>query len=161
MGQYKNIPKKAKTISVAPGISILVDEEDYDFLIRFNWRIGAPFSNFEGRASTINRIIMKPKKDVIVDHINGDPFDNRKCNLRFCTKAQNAMNSNPRKTGTSKYKGVSKCVITNKWRARLHLDDKDYWLGRFKTEEEAAIAYNKKATELFGEFALLNRIENA
>lgn len=105
-------------------------------------------------------------KGFLVDHINGDKLDNRRSNLRLATKSDNEANKKKRRTQggkapSSKYKGVSKDQDGRKkcWRAIASREGKSYRLGSFYSEEEAARAYNVKALELFGEFALLNEIE--
>ena len=85
-----------------------------------------------------------------LDHINRDRSDNRIENLRPCTHSQNLGNSRAR---VHKYKGVTFCKTTQKWRAQLNGH-----LGRFDTIEEAALAYNKAAKEHYGEFAKLNEV---
>ena len=97
------------------------------------------------------------QKELMVDHINRNGLDNTRKNLRICTRSENLMNSKkPELNSTSKYKGVNKCG--NSWRAEIRLNRKGFYLGKFKTEKEAALAYNKKAIELFGEFARLNEV---
>lgn len=85
-----------------------------------------------------------------IDHRNRDKSDNRIENLRECEHRNNCGNSTPR---VHKYKGVTFCKQTQKWRAQLNGH-----LGRFDTIEEAARAYNKAALEHFGEFAWLNPV---
>lgn len=95
-----------------------------------------------------------PNADVI-DHINGDTLDNRRINLRKCTKRENAWNASKRKGAChSIYKGV--CWDRGKWVAYICKDGKQTRLGRFALEEEAARAYDERARELFGEYAALN-----
>ena len=91
-----------------------------------------------------------------VDHINGDKLDNRLCNLRLCTSQQNKYN---RKSswGSSKFKGVTFNKRAKKWAANIK-DNKYMFLGYFEKEEEAALAYNREAARLHGEFALLNEV---
>lgn len=102
-------------------------------------------------------------KNMLVDHINKNPLDNRRCNLRVVTVSQNAMNQAKQKNRSSKYKGVNldkeKQHHAKKWRAQIKKEGKRIHLGRFLTEKEAAEAYNKAALELFGDFASLNVIE--
>lgn len=88
-----------------------------------------------------------------VDHRDNDGLNNRRYNLRVASVHQNSMNTRPRK-GTSKFKGV--CFQKNKWRATIMHNYKSIGLGSFDSEFEAALAYDKKAKELFGEFARLN-----
>ena len=92
-----------------------------------------------------------------VDHIDNNRLNNKVNNLRWATHQQNTMNKAKTTTKTtSKYKGVWK---ESKWRAGIKHNYKTIHLGYFETEEEAARAYNAKATELFGELAKLNIIE--
>ena len=88
-----------------------------------------------------------------LDHINRVRDDNRIENLRPCNHSQNLGNSGPR---VHKYKGVTLCKQTGRWRAQL----KDY-RERFDTIEEAALAYNVVAKKHFGEFAYLNEVNDA
>ena len=85
-----------------------------------------------------------------LDHINRVRDDNRIENLRPCTHSQNLGNSAPR---VHKYKGVTFCKQTGKWRAQLKNRRQ-----RFETIEEAALAYNRWAIEHFGEFAYINEV---
>jgi len=90
----------------------------------------------------------------IIDHIDGNRINNKIVNLRDCGYSQNQMNRSPKKRGSSKYKGLSR--VGARWQVSIGLMGKKYYIGKFKDEEEAAIAYDKKAKELFGEFAKLN-----
>ena len=94
-----------------------------------------------------------------IDHINGIRDDNRIINLRSCTMSQNNMNRSSLCGSSSKYKGVSWDPKNNKWISRIKLLGKHIWIGRFKDEVDAAKAYNKKASELHGEFAYLNEVD--
>lgn len=87
-----------------------------------------------------------------VDHKNRNTLDNRRENLRFCTKSQNAMNSKKRVGNTSGHKGVSWEKNRQKWKAYLNLQGKQIHLGYFDSKQEAVIARLKGAQEIFGEF---------
>jgi hypothetical protein len=105
--------------------------------------------------------LLKHKKDpgnLEIDHINGKT-DNE--NLRTATRSQNQHNRPKRNMKTvSKYKGVIWSKQSNKWKARIYVNKKCYWLGYFACEKAAAVAYNEAAVRLVGEFAVLNKIEN-
>lgn len=90
---------------------------------------------------------------MLIDHIDGDVYNNRIENLRIATRLQNNVNS---KSNRGLPKGVSK--VGNRYRARLKHLDTWYSLGSYATPEEAAEAYNNKANELHGEFAKVNNI---
>ncbi len=102
------------------------------------------------------RIIMNAPKGMVVDHVNGDPSDNRRINLRVCTIQQNRMNEKKRPGKTSKYKGVHFHRLRNKYVAQIKVNKKKSYLGIFKSEKEAALVYDDAAKKLFGEFAYLN-----
>ena len=93
-----------------------------------------------------------------VDHIDNNGLNNKVNNLRWATRHQNTMKkTKTTKNTASTYKGVWKSKAT--WRANIKHNYKTIHLGGYKTEEEAARAYNTKATELFGEFVQLKIIE--
>lgn len=89
-----------------------------------------------------------------IDHINLDKSDNRIGNLREVTKSQNCANSRPRRNSKSRFIGVTKQV--NRWRAQLSHMGKVHYLGSFVDDEQAALAYDRKAVEVWGEHASLN-----
>lgn len=94
-----------------------------------------------------------------IDHKNGDGLDNRRENLRVCSRLENNRNQRKSKRPlTSKYKGVSWDKKSKKWLAHISIMNKCKYLGVFSDEWEAALAYNKAAEEKFGEFACLNEI---
>jgi len=97
---------------------------------------------------------------MVVDHINHNTLDNRRFNLRICTKGQNNMNRKPYIGKSSQYKGVIWAKHIKKWTSKIEKDTIVHHLGTFDREEDAARAYNKKAKELFKEFAYLNEIRD-
>lgn len=149
---------------------VKVDAEDYGYLSQFRWtlpKLGYAARHEKGETIYMHREIMKLKKGdgKYVDHINHDKLDNRKDNLRVCTKSQNQSNQQAKKkldgSSQSKYKGVSlrsKNRGNKPWRCRIAYKGKTI-TKYFATEKEAAIAYNKLAIEIHGEFAYLNEIE--
>ena len=91
-----------------------------------------------------------------VDHVNGltDPLT-----LRLATKNENLWTKSPQKNSNSRYKGISWDNQHKKWRVRITKNKKRIDIGRFVTEKDAAVAYNKAALEHHGEFAKLNKVE--
>lgn len=90
----------------------------------------------------IHRIIMAAKPGEVVDHINGNPLDNRRNNLRVTTQAKNNQNARKRrKDCTSRFKGV--CALpSGKWKSQIQVGGRKMSLGTFLTELEAARAYD-------------------
>ena len=146
----------------------IVDDEDYNRVMeaissRSKWYVHSPppskkYYAFDGsHRLSIHRVVMSAPKGFDVDHINGDPLDNRKENLRICTRSQNCQNKSVRADSKSGFKGV----YQHGTRFRAYIGDpnrkkRQISLGYYTTAEEAARAYDKKATELHGEFATLN-----
>lgn len=108
----------------------------------------------------IHRLITNCPKGMSVDHIDGNPLNNQKNNLRVCTLKSNCYNSRKKgKNNTSIYKGVhfdGGGKLRKPWKAVIKIDYIGYNLGRFATQEEAARAYDNRAHEVWGEFANLN-----
>ncbi len=90
-----------------------------------------------------------------IDHINGDPLDNRMCNLRIATYAENARNTQLAKNNSSGFKGVWKLPSGN-YSAKICIDYRQINIGTYKTKEEAARAYDRMALKHHGRFAKLN-----
>jgi hypothetical protein len=88
-----------------------------------------------------------------IDHINGDPADNRIINLRLATPAQNAKNIRKKENTTSSYKGASWHKKTGKWQAQIKVDGRNIYLGYYNTQLDAHLAYCAAAARLHGEFA--------
>jgi len=103
----------------------------------------------------LHRFIMQAEKGSQIDHRNGNGLDCTRSNLRVATHAQNLHNQKARK-GSSRFKGVSWHEKAKKWLAQIRCQGQHHYLGLHVTEEEAARAYDTKATELHGEFAWLN-----
>ena len=101
----------------------------------------------------LHRLIMDAPRGIEVGHINGDSLDNRRCNLRLATRAQNACNTRMRSHSTIGLKGVER--DGKRYRARITVGGKRLPLGSFDSKEEAYSAYCKAAKELHGEFARL------
>jgi len=100
------------------------------------------------------RIYMNAPDHLQVDHINGNPLDNRKVNLRLVTRVQNMANQVASSTKTS---GLPKGVYKGKggkFGARLMYEGQSYSLGAHLTPEEAGAAYEEKAAQLQGEYAV-------
>lgn len=122
----------------------VVDDEDADGMSVFNWRMAKGYAGFRtgGRANPhmiyMHKLILDTQDEV--DHIDGDPLNNRRENLRVATRAQNIQNlALHRDKKTSKSRGVDLCP-GGRWRARVILNYKENYLGYFDTEEEAAKA---------------------
>ena len=112
----------------------------------------------EGKQVRLHRLITNAKKGEVVDHINGNPLDNRRENLRITTQEFNTKNATKKNSATSKYKGVFRHKRKGyiRWKAQIQVNKHKRGLGYFLDEEAAAKAYDIAAKELFGQFAKLN-----
>jgi hypothetical protein len=145
--------------------TFILDDEDSKFLDgKLNVGTNPVGQHYLLRGSQfIHKLIMNCPKGMVVDHINGDTLDNRKSNLRICTKLQNQYNQKKHKGNRhSKYKGVTfrKNLKAKPWEAFIYKDYKSKRLGYFETELKAAEAYNKAAKEAYGEFSRLNDLSS-
>jgi len=162
----------SKKIPLNHGRVALVDDDDYAWLNKYAWyadwnphtqsyyamrtvRYGKRKYN-KKRKIYMHREILNAQLGQQVDHKSHDTEDNRKANLRLCTNAQNSYNQKRCKKGSSQYKGTCWYKPYQKWMARLQYKGRQYFLGYFTVEAEAAQAYDAAALKYFGEFAKLN-----
>lgn len=157
----------SKKIALTNGNFSLVDLEDYNKIIQFNWyqdKNGYAYrktylGNKKYKNLFLHRFILNEPKHKDVDHINHNVLDNRKINLRLCNHNENVKNVIKHRDGKSKYKGI--CFHKNRrkpYQAKLMHNGKYVSGGYFLIEIDAAKAYNKLAKEYHGEFCFLNKI---
>ena len=164
------------TIYLTQGQSTVVDAIDAD-LDRFMWQAyfddgytgGGKYvarrSSWIGKNKRANqflhrvilsRVMNRPLlREELVDHIDTNPLNNRRDNLRLATTSQNAMNKGKPVTNTSGFKGAHYHKLSRVWEAAITVNGKQKHLGSFGTAEEAYEAYCKAAKQYFGEFARL------
>lgn len=143
----------------------IVDDEDYEWLNQWKWYAEKrPYKTYyvvrgvwnkktkKSGLIKMHRLITKPKKNLVVDHINHDGLNNCKNNLRVCSASRNCQNANKKHN----FRGTSLDKKTNMWVSQIDVNTKRFFLGRFKSRMEAAKAYDKAAKKYHGEFACLN-----
>ena len=132
----------------------LIDLEDVDNVKEYKWHLNnsTGYVNNNKNKLLLHRFIMDCPKDKVVDHVNHDPLDNRKENLRVCTHQENIMNSSLSKNNTSGITGVAWDKQHNKWRSQIKINRKSITLGLFNTKEEAIEARKQAELEYFGEY---------
>ena len=151
------------------GHRILMDAEGLHLLAGWTLSVSHGYVHLTGTEAErpifrtqLTRLIMNAPEGSDVDHISGDRSDNRKANLRICTRSENIQNMKKRPSTTGPFKGISYSrtyVGRQKWSAEIRRGSVRCFIGRFSTAKEAAHAYNEKALELFGEFARINVLE--
>lgn len=157
-----------KTIALTQGNHALVDDEDYPELNKYKWFYNNGYAarrnggtRFITKTQYMHRFITTAPNGMEVDHINGNKLDNRKDNLRICSKSENQYNRNKnRGKYSSKYKGVSWRSKTQRWIVTFKSKGKTVYLGSFKNETDAALAYDQEVKNFHGEFAKLNFKQN-
>lgn len=158
-----------KIIKLTKGFETLVDDEDFNTLNRYSWTTAinkrSIYAKRSGGAKKrgifMHRAILgTTSRSIEVDHIDGNGLNNQKSNLRLCSKPENVRNRRLNLNNSSGYKGVRlyKDGRSKPWEARIRYQRKLIHVGQYSTAEEAAVAYNRIAAELFGGFAKLNVI---
>lgn len=148
-------------VPLTRGLFSIIDAADVDLVAGVNWYAGS--NNYaqrkvkvkRGRQDMVrlHRHITGARDGLYVDHINGNPLDNRRANLREATNSQNQANARKRSGSVSPLKGVTWMRSSRKWRAQIKRDGKTIYLGCFDTEQGAHEAYAAAAPIVHGEFA--------
>ena len=162
---------KWKKIPLTQGKFAIVDPEDYDRLMAMGkWHTSCNgyacrtynYKNqhglWSGKTIFLHSLVLDVPEKYVIDHINGVKTDNRKSNLRVCTRAENGRNRGKQENNTSGYKGVSYKVKNKKFSSQIKVYNKQIYIGLFDTPIEAARAYNEAAIKYHGEFAKLNEL---
>jgi len=157
-----------RVLRLTNGQFTLVDADMFEFLKTKTWRVHSNGYIATGeynpetqkaKIKYLHRLVNQTPEGMHTDHIDGNKRNNTRANLRSCTRTQNMMNQRTQtRNKYSKYKGVSWCKQHRCWVAGVKMNRKRTNLGLFKTEVDAAKAYNLKALEFFGSFAKLNII---
>ena len=155
-----------KKIKLRCGFCTVVDDFDYDILIKMRWtraRNGGYVQGYDPLSRKVvkmHRFIMQiTDRKIPVDHDDNNVLNNTRANLRVCTQSQNAMNANGHRDSTSRFKGVYWCKRSKRWNAKLSVRGKTMLNRSYFSEREAAIDYNKFAKIYHGEYARLNEIK--
>lgn len=137
------IDKKDYLIILCSNKEVLIDKEDYNKICENKWYISNGYC-YNSQGQSLHRKIMNAKEGQIIDHINNNKLDNRKDNLRFVTKSQNGQNR--------KCKGITYDKKRQKWCVNIVVNKKKYYLGRYKTEEEALLVRKEAEIKYQGEY---------
>jgi hypothetical protein len=143
------------------GYEVLIDDDLAPAILAHKWhpsrrKNGVYFAtttftkNGKSHEVRLHRVIAGVPPGIMIDHKNRNTLDNRRENLRWCTASQNNRNQGDHDRNKTGYKGVTK--VRNRYKAKIMLDGKHIHIGYFKTPEEASMAYELTAQELFGEF---------
>lgn len=134
----------------------IFDLEDYEKIKEYRWFLSNGYvsshNKEEGSIFRLHRFIMACPEGLVVDHINHNKLDNRKCNLRICSHAENNRNIRRRKNNKSGYPGVD-LVKSKRWIARIGYNNEVIYLGTYDTKEEAINAKKEAEKKYFGKYA--------
>ena len=141
---------------------VMIDIEDVELVSNYKWSTGKgsnldrAWTKKDGKHVFIYNLIMDNdvSSENRVDHINRNPLDNRRSNLRICSALENNRNTNQSAKPTV---GVSWSEPMGKWRARINLNGKEYRLGYFDNKEDAIKARQEAEKKMFGEYAPIER----
>jgi len=150
-------------VQLTQGQYALIDSDDVGYAARFDWFADAQRAGFyakrnrkvpEGmRAVCLQAELMPPPDGMLVDHVNGNTLDNRRCNLRHATHQQNMQNRKMQSNNASGYRGVAWNKKGKVWVASIKVSGVQMHLGSFASAEEANIAYRAASALHHGKFS--------
>jgi hypothetical protein len=154
-----------KEIPLTQGKVALVDDEDFEDLNAFKWHAHwngrhfyamrrAPRPN--NKLIRMHRQIMNTPDGFDTDHCDGNGLNNRKINLRICTRNQNNCNTRKHKNNTTGFKGIILNKRVGNFQAKIGVNGKQVSLGYFQDPYKAALVYDAAAIRIYGEFARPN-----
>lgn len=136
-----------KKIPLTQGKYTLIDDADFVLVSLYKWFFDGVYAarRENGKKIYLHRLICETPTGKETDHINSNPLDNRRSNLRICERSLNNLNHQIRVDNSSGFKGVSRDKTGKKWRAYFNIKGKQIFLGLFVKKEDAARAYNNFA----------------
>jgi hypothetical protein len=136
------------------GTEYLFDKEDYSLVSKSSWCLsnGYLVANINHKSIKLHRFILNAENGSVVDHINHNPLDNRKSNLRITTHKNNSRNTSVSKSSKIKHLGIS-TTPSGKYRARIMVEGKEIRLGHYQSLADAIHARKEAEIKYFGEFA--------
>ena len=130
----------------------LIDIDDIDKVIDYKWVLSHGYAFNVKNNIRLHRLVMDYSDNKVVDHINRNPLDNRKENLRVCTQQQNSMNRTTQSNNTSGTVGVYWAKSRNRWCAQIMLNKKNIFLGYYEDMNDAIQARKQAEIDYFGEY---------
>ena len=156
----------AQTIHLDKDMAAIVDDEDFDRVSPHRWvaseqKTGngafAVRTNIARKTVYLHQLLIgKAPKGMVIDHINGNPLDNQRANLRLVTYQQNCMNRRVRRTNTTGFKGVTWHKKNGYWTASIKVNGKYQRKYGFPSPVAAARWYDQHARLHYGEYASVN-----
>jgi hypothetical protein len=151
-----------RVIELTQGRVAQVDEADYEWLNGFAWHaarsgygdIYYAYRRVNGKRIKMEHMIVAPPDGMIIDHIDRNTLNNQRSNLRITTQSVNIHNRT-KQPGSSLYRGISRRP-DGSWLSQAWKDGQHYYIGIFDGEREAALAYDRVAKQLWGDYAVLN-----
>ncbi|MBK5262657.1 MAG: hypothetical protein JJE17_08825 [Peptostreptococcaceae bacterium] len=163
----ENLIKNTKLIRLTQGKFAIIDSFNYERVNKHKWYAECGYNTFYASRRLVRNGIRGTEKlhrfilniedpNILIDHWDRNGLNCTEENMRVATNQQNSQNQIGSKNSTSQYKGVYFNKEKKKYSAQIKVNFKSNHIGHFNSEIEAALAYDLKAKELFGEFAYLN-----